>query len=55
MFKFLKLMFWRLRYCAYDRDARRPLLDGKGTRENPLTMEDMQPVMKMIARLKPPH
>jgi hypothetical protein len=39
--------FWRLRYRVWSRDLRA----GRGTRDNPLTMADIEPVLKALRRL----
>lgn len=43
--------FWGLRYHVYNRDLYKALREGRGTRENPLTIDDLQPAMKAQKRL----
>ncbi len=46
--------FWKLRYRLYDRDIYRPLREGRGTRENPLTFDDLAPLLKALDRTGEP-
>jgi hypothetical protein len=48
----LATFLWRLRYQLYDRDVTRPLRSGRGTHENPLTLDDLRPVTTMMRRIK---
>jgi hypothetical protein len=42
--------FWRLRYAVYNRDIYTPLREGRGTKDNPLSMDDLAPLMKALRR-----
>lgn len=47
----LRKLFWRLRYALYRRDLYRPLRKERGTKENPLSLDDLKPVMKALRRM----
>jgi hypothetical protein len=44
-------LFWTARYRIYNRDLYAPLRAGRGTKENPLTMSDLEPVMRAVNRI----
>jgi hypothetical protein len=48
----VRRVFWRLRYRVYSRDLYRALRTGRGSKENPLTIEDLQPLMKALRRIE---
>jgi hypothetical protein len=47
-------MAWTVRYAVYDRDLYAGIRAGRGTRENPLTIDDVIPVMLYLRRTAPP-
>lgn len=49
--KRMKRMFWAIRYRIFNRDLYAPLRAGRGTKDNPLTMDDLMPTIKMLNRL----
>jgi hypothetical protein len=53
MSEFIRL-FWKLRYALYSRDLYRGLRAGRGSKDNPLRMDDLKPLMKALARIENP-
>lgn len=48
----LARLFWKARYAVYSRDLYAPLRAGRGTRENPLSLDDLAPVQKALRRIE---
>lgn len=48
----LKRLFWAIRYRLYSRDLYKPLREGRGTKDNPLSLDDLKPLQKALGRLK---
>lgn len=44
-------LFWRLRYAIYSRDLYGGLRAGRGSKDNPLSMKDLEPLMKALGRI----
>ncbi|HXA85775.1 MAG TPA: hypothetical protein VNZ47_11905 [Candidatus Dormibacteraeota bacterium] len=44
-------LFWLVRYAIYSGDVRPPA--GKGSKENPLSMDDLNPLVKFLRRTGP--
>jgi len=49
----LTRLFWSVRYHIYNRDLYAALRADRGSKENPLTIEDLKPVFQMLRRLNP--
>jgi hypothetical protein len=41
---------WMVRYAVYDDDLYAGLRSGRGTRENPMTIEDVVPILHYCGR-----
>jgi hypothetical protein len=48
-------LLWLLRYKLYSRDLYTGLRADRGTKDNPLSMDDIAPTMKALRRLTPTH
>lgn len=49
--KLLYFLFWSIRYRLYNRDLYAALRAGRGTKDDPLTIQDLKPLMKALDRL----
>jgi hypothetical protein len=52
LFEKLVRWFWVVRYRFYNRDLYEGLRAGRGTKENPLTVDDLAPLMKALNRIE---
>jgi len=50
--RYLRSLFWMIRYRVYNRDLYAGPRAGRGTKDNPLTMDDLRPVMLALRRIE---
>lgn len=48
----MRRWFWKIRYWLYRGDLYPGLKAGRGSHDNPLTMDDLAPVMRALRRIK---
>lgn len=51
MMRIVRQIFWMIRYRLYNRDLYRPLREGRGTKDNPLTIDDLRPLRTALRRI----